>query len=128
LGNDTILSIFRDGAELLGIDADTFNPHSLRAFFVTNLVNDDRVSLCESMAEARHTSVSAHLMLARSKETEGNRIEALLDSRRDQDADPSTQEMIETLNKKRMKLRRTQYKDDSSLTANLDELDVAEKE
>ena len=128
MGNDTILSIFRDGAELLGIDADTFNPHSLRAFFVTNLVNDDRVSLCESMAEARHTSASAHLILARSKETEGNRIEALLDSRRDQDADPSTQEMIETLNKKRMKLRRTQYKDDSSLTANLDELDVAEKE
>ena len=129
MGKDSILATFREGATILGMDSETFCPHSLRAFFVTNLVNDDRVSLRESMAAARHTSASAHLTyMGRSAESEANRITALLDARRDKVEDPSTQEMIDELRSKRASLREITGKCSTMFLDNMDELDCAERE
>ena len=81
LGKDSILSTFREGASILGLSTDRFCSHSLRAFFITNLVNDPRVPLRQSMDAARYTSAQAHLVYqTKSKESEANKIRALIDA------------------------------------------------
>ena len=57
-GKDTIRALFKEGAVILGLPSD-FKPHSLRGACITKLVNDPSVSFAETMAVARHSSVSA---------------------------------------------------------------------
>ena len=89
LGHHAIATLFREGAEILGILSDDFCPHSLRALFITNMVNDGSVSNKESMMAARHTSVKAHLDYQETgKVSEGLRIKCLLDARPDKKKSP----------------------------------------
>ena len=57
---------------------DGFKPHALRSACITQLVNDQSVSIAETMAVARHTSVSASKTYQRVDGiSEGNRLRAL---------------------------------------------------
>ena len=58
IGENKLRSMFKEGAKKLGLP-ETFKAHSLRALCITNLVNDGGVSIAETMAVARHSSVSA---------------------------------------------------------------------
>ena len=91
LGQNKIASLFQKGAKLLGMSTKQFCPHSLRSLFITNMVNDERVSNEESMKAARHSSVDAHLGYQElGKVSEGNRIQCLLDARPDKEKGPTT--------------------------------------
>ena len=57
-GKDTIRLLFKEGAVILGLPPD-FKPHSLRSACITKMANDPGVSIAETMAVARHSSVSA---------------------------------------------------------------------
>ena len=60
LGKNTVLKLFKSGAEKIGLsNLDYFSPHSLRAYFVTRLANDAGVSIQEYMTASRHSSVAA---------------------------------------------------------------------
>ena len=77
LGRKSIATYFKDGAKILGLP-DTFRPHSLRGACITQLANDGSVSIAETMAVARHTSVSASKNYQRvDGVSEGNRLRAL---------------------------------------------------
>ena len=79
IGPNTISELFKEGAEICGLLSEDFCPHSLRALFITTLVNDENVSIQESMKAARHSSVSAHLeYIQTGKKSEGKRIECLV--------------------------------------------------
>ena len=54
-----------------------FKPHALHAVCITQLVNDQSVSIAETMAVARHTSVSASKTQRVDGISEGNRLRAL---------------------------------------------------
>ena len=89
LGATSISKLFKKGAGLLGILSEDFCPHSLRALFITTMVNDGKVSNKESMRAARHTSIKAHLDYQETGQvSEGNRIQCLLDARPDKDNSP----------------------------------------
>ena len=60
LGAKTITKLFKEGANLLGLPP-SFRAHSLRSAFITKLANDPSVSISETMAAARHNSVSASM-------------------------------------------------------------------
>ena len=57
-GEKAVRALFKEGAKMLGL-SDDFRPHSLRGACITKLVNSPDVSLAETMAVARHSSVSA---------------------------------------------------------------------
>ena len=77
LGRKSIATLFKEGAKLLGLPA-SFRPHSLRGACITKLANDSSVSIAETMAVARHTSVSASRAYQRvDGVSEGNRLNAL---------------------------------------------------
>ena len=77
LGRSAIGKLFSEGRVKLKLP-DTFRPHSLRGACITKLVNDPSVSLAETMAVARHTSVSASKTYQRVDGiSEGNRLRAL---------------------------------------------------
>ena len=62
IGENKIHDLHKSAARRLGISSDSFKGgHAWRGLFVTNLVNAKGVSTAESMAAARHTSVSAHI-------------------------------------------------------------------
>lgn len=58
LGMNKIRELFTEGAAILGLPK-KFLPHSLRALCITRMVNDNGVSLSETMEVARHSSVAA---------------------------------------------------------------------
>jgi hypothetical protein len=58
IGENRLHSLFQEGAKKLGLPS-YFKTHSLRALCITNLVNDGGISIAETMAVARHSSVSA---------------------------------------------------------------------
>ena len=77
LGRKSITKYFKRGAKILGLP-ENFCPHSLRSACITQLVNDQSVSIAETMAVARHTSVSASKTYQRvDGVSEGNRLRAL---------------------------------------------------
>ena len=77
IGRTGLAALFAEGAEILGLPA-TFRPHSLRGACITKMVNDESVSLAETMHVARHTSVSASKTYHRvDGVSEGNRLRAL---------------------------------------------------
>ncbi len=77
LGTKTIAKLFKTGADILGLPK-TFRAHSLRSANITMLANNPSVSLKETMAAARHNSVSASMVYQRSDGiSEGNRLRAL---------------------------------------------------
>ena len=77
LGRHSIAELFREGGLKLGLP-DGFKPHALRSACITQLVNDQSVSIAETMAVARHTSVSASKTYQRVDGiSEGNRLRAL---------------------------------------------------
>ena len=79
LGPNKIVELFKECAARLGILSDDFCPHTLRALFITNMVNDGSVSNKESMAADRHLDVKAHLGYQEAGEvSEGNRITCIL--------------------------------------------------
>ena len=89
LGQNKIAQLFKEGAEILGVESNDFCPHSLRALFITNMVNNGNVSNEESMKAARHSSVSAHLEYQETGQvSEGHRIKCLLDARPDKEKSP----------------------------------------
>jgi hypothetical protein len=89
LGAHSISKLFKEGAGILGILSEDFCPHSLRALFITTMVNDGSVSNKESMRAARHTSIKAHLdYMETGQVSEGNRIQCLLDARPDKQKSP----------------------------------------
>ena len=91
LGPNKIADLFKEGADRLGILTDDFCPHSLRALFITNMVNDGSVSNRESMAAARHLDVKAHLGYQEMGEvSEGNRITCILNAQPDRKRTIST--------------------------------------
>ena len=76
-GINYINGFFKEGAKILGLDPN-FKPHSLRSACITKLANDPSVSVAETMAVARHSSVSASRMYQRvDAVSESNRIRAL---------------------------------------------------
>ena len=77
LGKGSIRVLFQEGAEILGLPED-FKPHSLRSACITRLVNDPSVSMAETMAVARHSSVAASKNYQQIDDvSEGNRLHAL---------------------------------------------------
>ena len=78
-GSKKISQMFKDGAKILGLEHPMrFKPHSLRGACITMLANDNSVSLAETMAVARHTSVSASKVYQRVDGiSECNRLRAL---------------------------------------------------
>ena len=77
LGRSTIASLFSEGAIMMGLPSN-FLPHSLRGACITKMVNDSSVSMAETMAVARHTSVAASRGYQRTDGiSEGNRLRAL---------------------------------------------------
>ena len=97
LGQNKIAQLFKEGADILGVDSNNFCPHSLRALFITNMVNNGNVSNEESMKAARHSSVSAHLEYQETGQvSEGNRIKCLLDARPDKEKSPGPQLKVTT--------------------------------
>ena len=87
LGKNKIRDMIRDAFQLLGISNwKTLRPHALRGHFITTLANDKSVSLSETMAAARHTSVSASAAYqSRNCFSESNRVKALLETVIDDD-------------------------------------------
>ena len=76
-GEKAVRALFKEGAKMLGLSAD-FRPHSLRGACITKLVNSPDVSLAETMAVARHSSVSASRQYQRvDSVSEANRFKAL---------------------------------------------------
>jgi len=80
LGKTKIREMMRDAFQILGISNwKTLRPHALRGHFITTLANDKSVSVAETMAAARHTSVSASANYqSRNCHSESNRVQALL--------------------------------------------------
>ena len=77
LGRNSIADLFREGGAILGLP-EGFRPHALRSACITQLVNDQSVSIAQTMAVARHTSVSASKTYQRVDGiSEGNRLRAL---------------------------------------------------
>ena len=77
LGRSTISKLFSEGALVLGLPSN-FLPHSLRGACITKMVNDQSVSIAETMAVARHSSVAASRTYQRTDGiSEGNRLRAL---------------------------------------------------
>ena len=77
LGDKKIHKLFKKGAQILGLPSN-FKPHSLRGACITRLVNDDSVSLAETMMVARHNSASASKSYQRVDGiSETNRLKAL---------------------------------------------------
>ena len=79
LGENTIRDLFRKGAVILGIkNPHKFKPHSLRGACITSLVNDQSVSLAETMQVAHHSSASASKVYQRVDGiSESNRLNAM---------------------------------------------------
>ena len=60
IGRNGISKLFKDGAKILGLpNHDTFDLHSLRAYFITKLANGNSVNDQEIIASVRHTSLGA---------------------------------------------------------------------
>ena len=80
LGKSKIRDMMRDAFKILEISNwKTLHPHALRGHFITTLANDKSVSLTETMAAARHTSVSASAAYqSKNCINESNRVQALL--------------------------------------------------
>ena len=75
LGHDSISTLTKKASERLGLDV---TGHAFRRLFITTLVNDGRVSVEESLAAARHSSVAAQrTYMARNGTSEANRFKAL---------------------------------------------------
>ena len=98
IGENKIRDLHISAARRMGVSSDSFRGgHAWRGFFVTNLVHAKGVSTAESMAAARHTSVSAHVAYQETDFiSEGNRTLALLQSN-----DPSAAQ--EFIHKKNLK-------------------------
>ena len=60
LGKNSITGLFKQCAELLGIEVQAFSGHALRRECISKMVNNN-VPIAEAMATARHSSVSASL-------------------------------------------------------------------
>ena len=82
LGREKIQERIQDGFKLFGIkDWMTLRPHALRGVFISILANNDGVNLKETMAAARHTSVSASTgYQARNSKSESAKISAIFDA------------------------------------------------
>ena len=60
IGKNTITNLAKEAVMLCGVDEwKDFGLHDCRHEFVTRLVNSPEVSVSETMAAARHTSISA---------------------------------------------------------------------
>ena len=79
IGVNTIRSLYKSAFHIMGIpNWDSLKPHALRAHFITQLANDDGVNVEETMAAARHRSVSASAPYQkRSSTSECNRLKAI---------------------------------------------------
>ena len=84
LGKDTILERCRSAFKRMGIESyKTKRAHAMRSKFITDLANDDGVSIVETMAAARNKSASASAAYqTTSKKSEVNRLKALLSKKR----------------------------------------------
>ena len=79
IGRNGITDLFKEGASILGLpNPGNFQPHSLRAVFVTRLANGKGVSDQERMDAARHNSLAASAIYQeRDSSSECNKFEAL---------------------------------------------------
>ena len=75
LGHNAMAKLMKSASAKLGLDV---TGHAFRRLFVTTLVNDGRVSVEESLAAARHSSVAAQrTYMSRNIVSEANRFKAL---------------------------------------------------